>query len=162
MFYGLLIEGHSNVISGNTFETIDCTISCFAPTAFSIIYVHGGTDTTITGNTIKSITHFGRTLDDVSMITNANDVVAITGNTIQSISGDGLISGIRVGSASTNTSIGGNVIKTLSGYASYGIDSDSTATISGNIVIVAEYGICLLYTSPSPRDGLLSRMPSSA
>ena len=25
-----------------------------------------------------------------------------------------------------------------------------------------EYGACLLYTSPSPRDGLLSRMPSSA
>ena len=24
------------------------------------------------------------------------------------------------------------------------------------------YLICLLYTSPSPRDGLLSRMPSSA
>ena len=24
------------------------------------------------------------------------------------------------------------------------------------------YCICLLYTSPSPRDGLLSRMPSSA
>ena len=24
------------------------------------------------------------------------------------------------------------------------------------------YAICLLYTSPSPRDGLLSRMPSSA
>ena len=24
------------------------------------------------------------------------------------------------------------------------------------------YHICLLYTSPSPRDGLLSRMPSSA
>ena len=24
------------------------------------------------------------------------------------------------------------------------------------------YGGCLLYTSPSPRDGLLSRMPSSA
>ena len=23
-------------------------------------------------------------------------------------------------------------------------------------------GICLLYTSPSPRDGILSRMPSSA
>ena len=26
----------------------------------------------------------------------------------------------------------------------------------------AGYKICLLYTSPSPRDGLLSRMPSSA
>ena len=25
-----------------------------------------------------------------------------------------------------------------------------------------EEGSCLLYTSPSPRDGLLSRMPSSA
>ena len=27
---------------------------------------------------------------------------------------------------------------------------------------VSRYGTCLLYTSPSPRDGLLSRMPSSA
>ena len=26
----------------------------------------------------------------------------------------------------------------------------------------ALFSICLLYTSPSPRDGLLSRMPSSA
>ena len=28
--------------------------------------------------------------------------------------------------------------------------------------IVTQWLICLLYTSPSPRDGLLSRMPSSA
>ena len=27
---------------------------------------------------------------------------------------------------------------------------------------IEENNICLLYTSPSPRDGLLSRMPSSA
>ena len=27
---------------------------------------------------------------------------------------------------------------------------------------IAQTGTCLLYTSPSPRDGLLSRMPSSA
>ena len=39
---------------------------------------------------------------------------------------------------------------------------------SGNYVyltppqIATAYNICLLYTSPSPRDGLLSRMPSSA
>ena len=26
----------------------------------------------------------------------------------------------------------------------------------------SDFGTCLLYTSPSPRDGLLSRMPSSA
>ena len=29
-------------------------------------------------------------------------------------------------------------------------------------IMVPYYGVCLLYTSPSPRDGLLSRMPSSA
>ena len=27
---------------------------------------------------------------------------------------------------------------------------------------VSKVKVCLLYTSPSPRDGLLSRMPSSA
>ena len=44
----------------------------------------------------------------------------------------------------------------------------------GNILIADQYNnrvvevdreshrVCLLYTSPSPRDGLLSRMPSSA
>ena len=31
-----------------------------------------------------------------------------------------------------------------------------------NVVNVSVYKRCLLYTSPSPRDGLLSRMPSSA
>ena len=47
-------------------------------------------------------------------------------------------------------------------------------TASGNVRLVhagrglvatsrqAQYFTCLLYTSPSPRDGLLSRMPSSA
>ena len=29
-------------------------------------------------------------------------------------------------------------------------------------VLTREHEVCLLYTSPSPRDGLLSRMPSSA
>ena len=31
-----------------------------------------------------------------------------------------------------------------------------------NVMIKCDDNICLLYTSPSPRDGLLSRMPSSA
>ena len=31
-----------------------------------------------------------------------------------------------------------------------------------NVLLLGESGTCLLYTSPSPRDGLLSRMPSSA
>ena len=33
---------------------------------------------------------------------------------------------------------------------------------SGPVRAVADAMACLLYTSPSPRDGLLSRMPSSA
>ena len=33
---------------------------------------------------------------------------------------------------------------------------------SGLGVATKKYADCLLYTSPSPRDGLLSRMPSSA
>ena len=32
----------------------------------------------------------------------------------------------------------------------------------GEISYVEMVRVCLLYTSPSPRDGLLSRMPSSA
>ena len=32
----------------------------------------------------------------------------------------------------------------------------------GKARLKGAYGSCLLYTSPSPRDGLLSRMPSSA
>ena len=31
-----------------------------------------------------------------------------------------------------------------------------------SIVFLLMFRYCLLYTSPSPRDGLLSRMPSSA
>ena len=35
-------------------------------------------------------------------------------------------------------------------------------TLNGENVADSQIIICLLYTSPSPRDGLLSRMPSSA
>ena len=31
-----------------------------------------------------------------------------------------------------------------------------------NVSLPTYFSLCLLYTSPSPRDGLLSRMPSSA
>ena len=48
------------------------------------------------------------------------------------------------------------------------IDLDSSAETMSNVdlpsygMYVATINSCLLYTSPSPRDGLLSRMPSSA
>ena len=44
-----------------------------------------------------------------------------------------------------------------------GIDSDNLVALAGDdTIIVDAAGICLLYTSPSPRDATLSRMPSSA
>ena len=39
---------------------------------------------------------------------------------------------------------------------------NSGRCISNEKIIDNQKGSCLLYTSPSPRDGLLSRMPSSA
>ena len=49
----------------------------------------------------------------------------------------------------------------LERYLNFGITREELQ--SGNPIIgIAQTGSCLLYTSPSPRDGLLSRMPSSA
>ena len=43
------------------------------------------------------------------------------------------------------------------------LDVPLTRTVIVSTAIASrDYQDCLLYTSPSPRDGLLSRMPSSA
>ena len=44
---------------------------------------------------------------------------------------------------------------------SFGLDATEALILMTSVYYGAMYG-CLLYTSPSPRDGLLSRMPSSA
>ena len=55
-----------------------------------------------------------------------------------------------------------------SGFEQCLADSCGFRLIRGGIVVlilvvhVDDIFVCLLYTSPSPRDGLLSRMPSSA
>ena len=41
-------------------------------------------------------------------------------------------------------------------------DQNKRRLVKADQVFFNENVICLLYTSPSPRDGLLSRMPSSA
>ena len=48
--------------------------------------------------------------------------------------------------------------------ATYGVDDvrEVTTEMYSGEKIIARWMNCLLYTSPSPRDGLLSRMPSSA
>ena len=58
--------------------------------------------------------------------------------------------------------------KTHFGYQT--VDAKSKAGMVGQVFdsVASKYDVmndlmsCLLYTSPSPRDGLLSRMPSSA
>ena len=47
------------------------------------------------------------------------------------------------------------------GISSFGANAIYQAQ-AGTKVISEHNELCLLYTSPSPRDGLLSRMPSSA
>ena len=42
------------------------------------------------------------------------------------------------------------------------MEDDIIKDVSHGIVVGMGVRACLLYTSPSPRDGLLSRMPSSA
>ena len=39
---------------------------------------------------------------------------------------------------------------------------DQNSKVLGEIYKLENHGACLLYTSPSPRDRFLSRMPSSA
>ena len=56
---------------------------------------------------------------------------------------------------------------TLSNLENYIVENDSIIVPVLDTVLVtnsdiAQFTDCLLYTSPSPRDGLLSRMPSSA
>ena len=49
----------------------------------------------------------------------------------------------------------------LIGVGSIGLSAIVTAYVIWQFNVAPPEG-CLLYTSPSPRDGLLSRMPSSA
>ena len=55
---------------------------------------------------------------------------------------------------------GGKVIRDGMGQ-SQRLGDECMDLVITNALIVDHWG-CLLYTSPSPRDGLLSRMPSSA
>ena len=54
-----------------------------------------------------------------------------------------------------------NLVETVKGYAAHERGTFEAVTEARANAQRAQ-GPCLLYTSPSPRDGLLSRMPSSA
>ena len=51
---------------------------------------------------------------------------------------------------------------TTAAYTATGESSGGNYVAGGQNLTITQVTTCLLYTSPSPRDGLLSRMPSSA
>ena len=92
----------------------------------------------------------------VGVVTIANDIVL--GGNLQTIGGGGAI--VSSGGTFGNIQVGttnDNTIDTKTGTGNLIIDS-----AGGTIDINDNVDICLLYTSPSPRDATLSRMPSSA
>ena len=71
---------------------------------------------------------------------------------------------IGVGGAGNNA-VNRMVDENVQGVELVGVNTDRQALSlckAGTKIQIGEKLTCLLYTSPSPRDGLLSRMPSSA
>ena len=64
--------------------------------------------------------------------------------------------------ASPNVSAADGFLKQLLGAEHYGMGGSFAGATQGANALGSNPAGCLLYTSPSPRDGLLSRMPSSA
>ena len=68
----------------------------------------------------------------------------------------------------TTLSLPGAAVASVSGGFLFGLGLgvlvNVTAASAGAtfLFVLVRYGLCLLYTSPSPRDATLSRMPSSA
>ena len=111
--------------------------------------------------------------------------VSITGNSTNPVRFQHLVAGTYKKWAMENgvkyfsVASGGGTGRTLhpdnmgAGPASYGLTDSmgrmhgdaqfaGSSSVPAHVEMMGLIGICLLYTSPSPRDGLLSRMPSSA
>ena len=77
----------------------------------------------------------------------------------------GILAGILILSGWIPQIIKGHKTKKLDDVSSYLmilIFAGAALWLVYGLALDDVYIICLLYTSPSPRDGLLSRMPSSA
>ena len=92
--------------------------------------------------------------DNLPEIKREDTIIVCGGTNIRDNTTKQLLSWLRKGSRK-GVDIGGLCTAAYT-LAKAGLLSDKTCTIHW------ENRDCLLYTSPSPRDGLLSRMPSSA
>ena len=66
---------------------------------------------------------------------------------------------MKIGLVGSIHELGWEVLQSQ-GHSIIEVTNFNTSNLKKELADVS--GICLLYTSPSPRDGLLSRMPSSA
>ena len=75
---------------------------------------------------------------------------------------DGRVISVGIGYDDKNTTKRNHGFDAMT--VSFAVDDEVAMTGGGDAVKILNtvYNVCLLYTSPSPRDGLLSRMPSSA
>ena len=122
-------------------------------------------DRTTTANiTAKALTVSGITASNKTYDANTNATMVVT-----SASYSGILSGDNVVVSATGTfdnkNIGtGKTVTISSSYSgsdvsNYSITNQSSTTATTTTTTTTT---CLLYTSPSPRDGSISRMPSSA
>ena len=83
------------------------------------------------------------------------DVTSIYGTTtLNAITTAGVVVADNAGSATTNKLFKVNLLSISN------VDGVNDANVS--VQVLSNVNVCLLYTSPSPRDATLSRMPSSA
>ena len=97
---------------------------------------------------------------------------ALTGNVTGDVQGDvtGDVTGNVTGNINASSATGISTVGILTAYSSININVGGGSTeIATELKAKASTGkaiamsmVCLLYTSPSPRDATLSRMPSSA
>ena len=85
-------------------------------------------------------------------VTSADVIYTVAGSTTT------VVLGIMIGNTTT-----GQITATVSLASDTSSRSGANNEANQTVELVTNAPIpCLLYTSPSPRDGLLSRMPSSA
>ena len=141
--------GTGNITLTTTLDTVNSNVGSFgSSTAIPVVTVNGkGLVTGVSTANITTALTVGADSgsdDSVALATDTLNFVGTTNEIETAVSNNqiqiGLPSAVTVGSLTTS----GNVI------------------VGGDLTVSGTTTTCLLYTSPSPRDGLLSRMPSSA
>ena len=72
---------------------------------------------------------------------------------------------LATGSSSVNLSDNYWMLNYTEGHTTYSMQEGNGVAVNntdGSVYVCGYHIACLLYTSPSPRDGSISRMPSSA